>query len=120
VSTLRRYASKCREEVRSVFLIGFPFFVVEVLALLACLWLATHFAYVKADFKSLAIISLSVATVSLIPLIGLVVGLLLFFYLLRRSTNANSKDVVWVVLFASLFSFMAKILLIIYLDSLDF
>lgn len=82
-------------------------FVVDVLISSACIWLATKFSFVQADIKSIAVIVVCVSIVSLIPTVGWIAGIILFFYLLTKATGCDFVDAVWVVLFTKLFSFIA-------------
>ncbi|MGY8869788.1 MAG: hypothetical protein ACKVJE_05025 [Pseudomonadales bacterium] len=82
-------------------------FVVDVLVSTLCIWLATKFSFVQADVKSIALIVVCVSVVSLIPAIGWLAGIVLFFYLFTKATGCSFVDAIWVILFSKLFSFAA-------------
>lgn len=70
-----------------------------------CMYLASKLSFVAAEFKSLLIIALSVALVSMIPAVGWILGLILFVYLLAKATHASIGDCIWVVVFTKIVSF---------------
>ncbi|MFC6440351.1 hypothetical protein [Bowmanella sp. JS7-9] len=86
-------------------------FAVDVLISTAFIWLASRLSYVKIDAKDIAFIVVCVSIVSLIPVIGWLAGITLFFYLLMQATGCNFVDAVYVVLFSKLISFGAMVLL---------
>jgi hypothetical protein len=84
-------------------------FAIDVLVSTLCIWLATIFSFVKAEFKIIAAIIFVVSMVSLIPVVGWVIGIVLFIYLIMKVSNCSVVDALWVVLFTKLFSFLAII-----------
>ncbi|MBA5761681.1 hypothetical protein H2O73_04910 [Vibrio sp. 404] len=81
-------------------------FVMDAFITTCCMYVASKLSYVIVDFKSLLIIALSVALVSLTPAVGWILGLLLFVYLLSKAANASFGDCIWVVVFTKVVSFV--------------
>jgi hypothetical protein len=81
-------------------------FSVDILISAICMWLATKFSFVKAEFNLLLIMIALVSIVSLIPAVGWVLGLLLFVFLMMKFSGCSAVDAIWVVLFTKLFSFV--------------
>lgn len=84
-------------------------FAVDVLISTLCIWLATKFSFVKADFKLLGMMVIIVSAVSLAPVVGGFVSLVVFVLLLMKISGCSVVDALWVVLFTKLFSFVAVI-----------
>ena len=80
-------------------------FTVNAIISTLCIWLATKFSFVQADIKTIAVIVICVSVVSIIPTIGWLLGIAVFFYLLIKATGCSIVDAMWVVLFTQLFSF---------------
>ncbi len=81
-------------------------FIIDVLVSTVCMWVATKFSFVKAEFKILALIVFAVALVSLIPVVGWIAAILLFIFAIMKVSNCGIVDALWVVIFTKLFSFI--------------
>jgi len=82
-------------------------FVMDALMTTCCMYIASKMSFVVADFKSLLVIAVIVALVSLIPTVGWVLGVILFVFLLGKSTHASIGDCIWVVVFTKVVSMAA-------------
>ena len=82
-------------------------FAVDVLVSTLCVWLASKVSFSELEPKIIAFIVVCVSIVSMIPTVGWLLGIVLFFYLFIKATRCDFIDAVWVVLFAKLFSFIA-------------
>lgn len=80
-------------------------FAVDVLISTFCIWLATKLSFVKIEPKQIAVIVVIISIVSLIPMVGWIASLILFIFLLRKTSSCNIVDAIWVVLFTKLISF---------------
>ncbi|WP_105901554.1 hypothetical protein [Vibrio gangliei] len=72
-------------------------FIVDGLVTACCMYIASRLSFLTIDFTSLLVITLLVALVSLIPTIGWILGLIVWFYLLKTVANADFKDCLWVI-----------------------
>lgn len=79
-------------------------FAVDVLITTFCMFIASKLSFVTIDVKSVLIIAVLVSLVSLVPVVGWILGLILFVYLISKAAHANIGDCIWVVLFTKLVS----------------
>lgn len=77
-------------------------FGINVLITSVCIFAATKLSFVKANFIQLLIIALILLLVALVPTVGGLLGIIIFMYLLIRTTDAEFKDCVMVVIFSTL------------------
>ncbi|MEZ9165812.1 hypothetical protein [Vibrio cyclitrophicus] len=82
-------------------------FVMDALMTTCCMYIASKISFVVADFKSLLVLAVIVALVSLIPTVGWVFGVILFVFLLGKATHASIGDCIWVVVFTKVVSMAA-------------
>jgi len=85
-------------------------FIFDIFMTFICIYIATKFAFVQADLKSILMIVFIVSVVSLIPTVGWILGLCTFVYLLMKVTDANLIDSIWVVILSKLTSFFIILL----------
>jgi hypothetical protein len=86
-------------------------FALDVLLTSVCMYLASRLALLKADLKVLLSVVFVVSLVSLIPSYGWLLALPLYVYLLMRTTAADFKDSVWIVIYTKLLSALAVLFL---------
>lgn len=85
-------------------------FTIDIFVSTLCIWLATKFSFVKLEFKIIAMIVFLVSIVSLIPMVGWFLGILLFIFLVMKEAKCTPVDALWVVIFTKVFSFAAVFL----------
>ncbi|WP_415888352.1 hypothetical protein ACMXYV_09970 [Neptuniibacter sp. SY11_33] len=85
-------------------------FAVDVLISTLCVWLASKVSFASLEPKIIAFIVVCVSLVSMIPSVGWILSIVLFFYLFVKAASCDLIDAVWVVLFTKLFSFIAVML----------
>lgn len=86
-------------------------FALDVLLTSFCIYIAIRLAWLKADLKIVLPIVIAVSLISLIPTYGWLLGLLAFIYLLMRTTEADLKDSIWIVIYSKLLSALMLVLL---------
>ena len=86
-------------------------FFIDVIITSWCMYVATKLSFVKADIKPLLVIAAIVSLVSLVPVIGWILSIIVFVYLLMKATYANINDCIWVVAFTKLVTLFALMLL---------
>lgn len=86
-------------------------FALDVLLTACCVYLASRMAWVKAGLNVLLPIVFVVSLISLIPTYGWLLGIAAYVYLLIRTTSADFKDAVCIVIFTKLLSILALLLL---------
>lgn len=86
-------------------------FALDVLLTSFCIYIAIRLAWLKADLKIVLPIVITVSLISLIPTYGWLLGLLAFIYLLMRTTEADLKDSIWIVIYSKLLSALMLVLL---------
>ena len=87
-------------------------FIVDVLVSTLCVFLATKFSFVKLEFKVIALIVFLVSIVSLIPVVGWFLGILLFIFLMMKEAKCTPVDALWVVIFTKVVAFVAAFLVL--------
>lgn len=80
-------------------------FCVDVLVTALCVLAATKLSFLKVEFKALLLIVLLVSVVSLVPMVGWLLGLILFIYLLMKVGGVELMDSIMVVIITKLISF---------------
>ena len=83
----------------------------DVLLTAFCIYVAIRLAWLKADFKVVLPVVVIVALISLIPTYGWLLGIVSFIYLLMRTTEADLKDSIWIVIYSKLLSALMLVLL---------
>ena len=87
-------------------------FAVDVFFAALFVGLAAKYAFVKIKAKDVLLIVTASALVSLLPVIGWVLGLVLFIYLLHYKSGCSVTDALFTALLAKVFSFLTVVFLL--------
>lgn len=77
-------------------------FGINLLITSLCIFAATKLSFVNANFPQLLIIALIFLLANLVPTVGGLLGIVIFMYLLMRTTDAEFMDCVMVVIFTTM------------------
>ena len=86
-------------------------FALDVLLTSCCVYLASRLAWVKAELRLLLSVVFVVSIIALIPGYGWLLSIVAYIYLLMRTTQADFKDAVWIVIYTKLLSALVLLFL---------